>query len=34
MAAAPKFASNYKPPNVKDIKGAKKDEPKKKMGWW
>ncbi|KAL7580807.1 hypothetical protein ACA910_001084 [Epithemia clementina (nom. ined.)] len=31
--AAPKFAKNYKPPNVKDIKGAAStDKPKKLFG--
>ncbi len=32
MGAAPKFARNYKAPNVKDMK--KEEGEKKKFGWW
>lgn len=34
MRQAPKFAKNYKPPNVNDLKSGAKEQPKKKFGWF
>ena len=32
--APAKFSRNYKAPNVNNIKGTQKDQPKKKFGFW